>query len=200
METSDETDGGNTIDMLHGFLPRFPRWGFHDRGQERLFQSYARRIKWDAIDAIFVVGLVFDVHVILLHVIRFDVSHVPLLAVLVAATVVNSAMLVLFKKKFSFGSFNRFVPYAAWLLFMAHFYLVLLSGREILILSSLVEWQLVSIYFVLTVMPVQKGTYCVLIVTSCALHGYISTFDYVDATIFKIANMVRRVGCVNMFD
>ena len=193
METSDATDGGNTIDMLHGVLLRFPSWGFPDRGQERLFQSYARRIKWDAIDAIFVVGLVFDVHVILLHMIRFELSRAPLLAVLVAAAVVNSVMLVLFKMKFNFGSFNRFVPYAAWLLFMGQFYLVLLSGREMLIPSSLVEWQLVSIYFVLTVMPVQKGTYCVLIVTSCVLHGYISTFDYVDATIFKMANMVRRL-------
>jgi len=190
METSRE--GDVTLNILHSFLPHCPRRGqFSDHGQERLFQRYARRIKWDAIDSIFVVGLVFDIHVIVLHVLRFDRSYLPLLAAMAASCCVNSGMLVLFMIKFNFRSLYRLVPYVAWLLFTGQFYVALLYGNEMLIPSSLVEWQLLSIYFVHAVLPVQSGMAFLLNVISCVLLSFVSTREYVDTSMFKTANMVR---------
>ena len=199
MATTGEIEGDGAVDTLHSFLPCWPRWGFEDRGQERLFQSYVRQIKWDAIDVVFVAGLVFDGYAILLHVLSGDKLSLLLLAVMTVAACVNSTMLVLFKRKVNFPTFYRLVPYVAWLFFMGQFYVVLLTGGEMLVPSSLVEWQLLSIYLVHAVLPVQTRMCLLLNVTSCVLLSFVSTRDYIESPIFKTANMVRKLNHCNTF-
>ncbi|KAI0233360.1 Adenylate cyclase type 3 [Lamellibrachia satsuma] len=190
MATTGEIEGDAAVDTLHSFLPCWPQWGFEDRGQERLFQSYVRQIKWDAIDVVFVAGLVFDAFAILLHVLSVDKLSLLLLAVMTVAACVNSTMLVLFKRKVNFPAFYRLVPYVAWLFFMGQFFVVLLAGGEMLVPSSLVEWQLLSIYFVHAVLPVQTRMCLLLNVTSCVLLSFVSRRDYIESPIFKTANMI----------
>ena len=159
---------------------------FPDVQEERVYQQYLRKVRYDALAVLLVLSMLFDVYGICMSVVMYHSSRVASLVVSCLAIVINVVLFILLKRRVFPDWFFKYFPYLLWIWLGSQILMEMELNRDVVSPRESLGFVMLFLYSTYVMLPVQWAACLTLSILGASLHVLMVTLlpvvqDYSDA-------------------